>query len=114
TEIYTLSLHDALPILFRTCEWNTEEVGQIRAAVQRGIASGYKDLAVKSGDETPSVTKALEVVERVWRSYVRHWRDGSRPAGLEVVATLACSFLPFARYPDTQRASAELALTLAS
>jgi hypothetical protein len=100
-------------VLFRTFDWTAEESQQIRNAIGRGIASKYEYLAQKSGDESSNVKKAMDVLGRVWHSYLRHWRGDSRPAGLEVVATLVCTFLPFARYPDTRLSSAELALALA-
>ena len=101
-------------MLFRTFDWSVEECQQIRKAVGRGIASGYDCLAQKAGDESSNVTKALDVIERVWHSYRRHWRGDYHPGRLEVVAMLVCGFLPFARYPDTRPRSAELALSLAA
>jgi Phosphotransferase enzyme family len=100
-------------VLFRTCDWSDEESKQIREAVGRGITSEFEALAPKTGDESASVTKALDVIDTVWRSYGQHWHWDSRPGILEVVATLVCSFLPFARYPDTASSGARLALSLA-
>jgi hypothetical protein len=100
-------------VLFRTCEWSDEEAKQIRDALERGITSSFGRLAPKSGGESQSVTKALDVIDAVWISYGQNWRWDSHPETLEVVATLVCSFLPFARYHDTTTSAACLALCLA-
>lgn len=99
-------------VLCSTYDWSSDEVTQIRSAFDAARRAASQSIAVPTGKETSNVAKALSIMNLVWALYLKHWRVGSRPEELEVVATMVCSFLPFARYPDTTGSCADLALRL--
>jgi hypothetical protein len=98
-------------LLFRTHEWTVDEVAMLRTGFPAALTSGDRTMA---DGETPRVTKVLSAVTAVWHSYITHWRRGAEPSALELAASLVCSFLPFARYPDTSATAANLALTMSA
>lgn len=98
-------------LLFRTNEWTPEEVVMLRAGFPDVMTSGVRsDL----GGESQRVLKVLSAIAAVWQLYLAHWRRGAEPSVLELTASLVCSFLPFARYPDTSATAADLALTMSA
>lgn len=97
-------------ILFRTHAWDPPEIEQLRRGVKNFTSSG----GALGSEDMPSGRpgKALRAIILAWQAYAQHWRGTAHPSQLELIATLVCSFLPFARYPDTRLECAQLALSL--
>lgn len=100
-------------ILFRTNDWTPSQAEEIRKAFSQGTQGKPDALLNRQPHESAPVVKALDVINAVWRSYLQYWRAGAQPSDLEIVATLVCSYLPFARFPDTTAVAAALAMNIA-
>ncbi len=98
-------------LLFRTFDWTPEEVEEILRVLQNARDCSFERFESIS-NVSERCTMVVAVIADVWHTFRLHWRSGSRPSDLEVVATLVASFLPYSRYPDTRRTASRLALNI--
>jgi hypothetical protein len=94
----------------RLFNWNEAETAWLLENAKR-MALGQTTSSDPS-DVSENTAKLAIGIAAIRQGIVAAWRSGTSPSDIEWCVTMAASLLPYARYPDTPRTNALLALKL--
>jgi hypothetical protein len=99
----------AAAILIRFQDWSVEDAAILKMAIPSLVIRGDE---FTINDTSTTMKILVSGILNARSGILAAWRANLKPEPIEWVATMVASLLPYARYPDTSKANAILALEL--